>query len=280
MLNQSGIYQIRNTVNGKVYVGSAVLLKRRWSCHRHELRKGGHHSKHLQLAWRKHGKENFVFEPLITCAKSMLLWYEQQFMDQMKPEYNMSPTAGNCLGVPCSPEKRAKLSEAHKGKVLAPEHRAKVAAVLAIARNTPEFRARSRAQAFMMGKLPQTREAARKRMTGRNVLPETRAKLSAARKGKPMHVNLSEDLTERRLAAIREYNHTRPITPELLRNMSEGQKKRAGIEEFEYNGESKSVLAWAEQYNLDRHVLRKRLNAAWAMERALFTVVNKKPRKS
>lgn len=279
MLSKSGIYQIRNTVNGKIYVGSAKILKRRWSTHRECLRKNKHHSRHLQSAWNKHGEAVFVFEPLITCAPSMMLWYEQQFLDQLKPEYNISPTAGNCLGVVCSDEKKAKISKTHTGKVLTPEHRA------AIGRGGVGRTASAQAVQNMCNAQqnrvwdPEVLAAASKRMRERNVLPETRAKISAAKRGRPLHINQSEELTERRLSAIREYNRTRPITAELLKNMSEGQKRRAGIEEFEFGGERKTVLAWAEQYGLDRHSLRKRLNAGWTMERALTTPVNKKPRK-
>jgi len=98
MLNQSGIYQIRNTVNGKIYIGSATTLKRRWAVHRHRFIKGKHHSTYMQRAWNKHGAESFVFEPLITCAPSMLIYYEQQFIDQWNPEYNTCRTAGSTFG--------------------------------------------------------------------------------------------------------------------------------------------------------------------------------------
>jgi len=51
----SGIYQIKNTLNGKFYVGSAVNIKQRWSTHISSLNKNNHHSGHLQNAWNKYG---------------------------------------------------------------------------------------------------------------------------------------------------------------------------------------------------------------------------------
>ena len=85
---KSGIYQIRNTKDNKIYIGSAVNLNKRKNNHFSHLRRNLHSNKHLQNAFNKHGRNNFIFEVLITCHKSMLIWYEQQFLDQWKPEYN------------------------------------------------------------------------------------------------------------------------------------------------------------------------------------------------
>lgn len=38
----SGIYRIRNTVNGRVYVGASVHVEARWHAHRFHLNKGVH----------------------------------------------------------------------------------------------------------------------------------------------------------------------------------------------------------------------------------------------
>ena len=61
---KSGIYQIRNLVNGKVYVGSAVNLQHRRREHRSDLRNGNHHSIKLQRAYNKYGESSFAFEIL------------------------------------------------------------------------------------------------------------------------------------------------------------------------------------------------------------------------
>lgn len=59
---ENAIYKIRNLLNGKFYVGSAVNTRERFRQHRKLLRKGAHHCKHLQAAWSKYGEELFVFE--------------------------------------------------------------------------------------------------------------------------------------------------------------------------------------------------------------------------
>lgn len=267
MINQSGIYQIRNLVNGKVYVGSAKKFKVRWSRHVSGLNLNKHHSKHLQSAWNKYGADNFVFEPLITCAPSMLIWYEQQFLDQMRPEYNMSPSAGNTLGVPCSEAKKRQISKAHTGKKLTPEHRAKIAAGGKGRRHTDSALENMRVAQRNRYRPSEERAASAERARKRNTDPAMIERMAASKRGKP--VKLSPEHEAHRLKRIGEYNRTRPITQELLANMSAGQRNRPGVERFEYEGKSQTVLQWAEEYGLCRHVLRKRLNAGWDIERAL-----------
>jgi group I intron endonuclease len=60
--NVSGIYQIRNSVNGKIYVGSAKNIYARWTAHKAQLRENRHHSILLQRAWNKYGAFAFSFE--------------------------------------------------------------------------------------------------------------------------------------------------------------------------------------------------------------------------
>ena len=59
-----GIYQIKNLVNGKIYIGSSVDLKRRRKHHFVDLRRNVHHCKYLQRAWNKYGETKFKFEIL------------------------------------------------------------------------------------------------------------------------------------------------------------------------------------------------------------------------
>lgn len=61
-MSSNVIYKIRNVVNGKFYVGSAVDTRTRFRQHRKLLRKGTHHCKHLQAAWNKYGEDAFKFE--------------------------------------------------------------------------------------------------------------------------------------------------------------------------------------------------------------------------
>jgi len=60
-LRQFFIYQIQNTINGKIYIGSTVGYKRRFRDHKRELNKNIHHNIKLQRAWNKYGGECFSF---------------------------------------------------------------------------------------------------------------------------------------------------------------------------------------------------------------------------
>lgn len=60
---EAGVYQIKNTKNGKVFVASTVNLKT-MNGKRMMLDGGGHKNKKLQEEWKKFGKEAFVLEVL------------------------------------------------------------------------------------------------------------------------------------------------------------------------------------------------------------------------
>ena len=77
------IYKIRNTVNGKFYVGSTVDARVRFQTHRRRLRKGSHQSPHMQAAWNKYGEECFIFEIVEHVENGEdLLKAEQKWLDE------------------------------------------------------------------------------------------------------------------------------------------------------------------------------------------------------
>jgi group I intron endonuclease len=134
--NVSGVYAIRCRPTGKVYVGSAILIARRWRGHRESLRRGKHHSDHLQRAWNKYGEGAFHFEVLETAPKEDLIVAEQRCIDEMRAcdwsrGFNIAPRAANTLGAklpPFTQEHRAKIGAALKGKRHSKEHKASNAA--------------------------------------------------------------------------------------------------------------------------------------------------------
>jgi hypothetical protein len=65
-----GVYQVRNTVNGKVLIGTSVDLPSILNRQRGELRLGGHRNRALQQEWNEHGPEAFEFEILDTLPPS------------------------------------------------------------------------------------------------------------------------------------------------------------------------------------------------------------------
>lgn len=61
-----GIFQVRNTANGKVLIGSSRDLPAMLNRQRAQLRLGAHPNGQLQADWRIFGAEAFAFEVLDT----------------------------------------------------------------------------------------------------------------------------------------------------------------------------------------------------------------------
>lgn len=59
-----GVFQIRNTVNGKIFVGSSVNLDAIWNRIKSELKFEGHRNERLQKEWKEFGDQSFQFEIL------------------------------------------------------------------------------------------------------------------------------------------------------------------------------------------------------------------------
>ena len=138
-----GIYQITNTVNGHIYIGSSNNIRRRFSEHKHSFRHNIHTNSHLQNAWNKYGEPNFIFKVLLYCDEECLLLYEQIFLDGLSTDYNIAtcaaaPARGRIwseehkrkiheanTGIIRSEETKRKMSEARMGRIVSKETRMK-----------------------------------------------------------------------------------------------------------------------------------------------------------
>lgn len=116
----SGIYEIRNLVNGKTYVGQSINIKSRKSVHLVNLRYNRHHSKHLQNAWNKYGESNFEFGILEECSIEKLTEREQHWIDTKKAYHDeFGYNIGKCAepssrGLKRSAETINKMKEARR----------------------------------------------------------------------------------------------------------------------------------------------------------------------
>jgi group I intron endonuclease len=185
----SGIYQILCTANGKIYIGSAVNLRKRWNEHQRRLVNQAHHNAPLQRAWDKYGQSAFVCTVLEFCDSSTLLEREQYHLDLLSPfgkrGFNIAIAAGaSMLGRSLSPEARAKLSAANKGKVMPNEVRAKISS--ATKGRPKSAAARANIISGQQKMSPETRAATNAAISsankGRKHSPETHAKISAKAK--------------------------------------------------------------------------------------------------
>ena len=128
---RSGIYGIFNNAAGKVYIGSAVNISRRYKEHLKKLRGGAHHSPHLQRAWNKYGPAAFMFKALRYVEKEQLILQEQALIDFFQAAwdeagYNICPVAGSCVGRRLTQSTKEKIASKHRGKRLTEEHKAAI----------------------------------------------------------------------------------------------------------------------------------------------------------
>lgn len=130
---KTGVYAIEHVASGKAYVGSSFDVFGRWKSHRHMLRNGRHHSRRLQRSWTKHGEGSFVFRVLLWCDKEHRFEYEQMCIDAMNSYtegLNGAPFAGSHRDVRHTPESRAKLSKAGKGRPHSESHKKAISEAL------------------------------------------------------------------------------------------------------------------------------------------------------
>ncbi len=62
----AGVYRIKNTANGRVFLGRAADLRGPLNRHRAQLEFGSHPNAELQEDWRRFGAGAFVFEVVET----------------------------------------------------------------------------------------------------------------------------------------------------------------------------------------------------------------------
>ena len=211
-MTESGIYSILNIENGKVYVGSAVNIKNRWSLHRHALKRGKHANDKLQKSWIKHGPDSFLFSVIEYVAdKKDLIPREQFWIDKMRSAdkavgYNICLFAGSQLGMKHTEQAKEKNAAAHRGKKQSAEtiakrresntwtghteeSRMKIAIAATGRKHTPETKAKLRAARILQGLppiAPRTKEYKAKisaTLKGRKLPEETKRKMSEARTG-------------------------------------------------------------------------------------------------
>jgi len=100
-----GVYMIASAIDGRFYIGSSVDIISRWKGHKRDLKRGGHHSAHLQRFVNKNGIESIFFcilkdLPIGTDPRKV----EQVYIDALCPGFNVCKVATSCLGIKRSAE--------------------------------------------------------------------------------------------------------------------------------------------------------------------------------
>lgn len=135
--NTPGIYALVNQLTHKLYVGSSGQVRKRVRGHLSELRRNHHRNRYLQRAWNAVGAQAFEVWLLEPCALDQLVDQEAGWIYRLQathPEhgYNLDAYPQGQPGKVRSPETRAKMSAAKKGKTPAGW-----AAMQAVGRLTP-----------------------------------------------------------------------------------------------------------------------------------------------
>jgi group I intron endonuclease len=216
MKGKSGIYKITCTANGKIYIGSAVLLKKRLGEHKYKLKYNRHENSHLQHAYNKYGKENFEYVELEHCEMdlSIILKREQYYLDTLlfaqefinsggkdrrfkQLGYNLNPTAGSPLGFKHSEETKRKTSGENSiwyGKKHSEETKIKMSesrkALNLKGENSPLFGIKKSKEHILKGALNRTGE--KNHQYGKERSEEHRNKISIGNKGKNRTVEQRE----------------------------------------------------------------------------------------
>ena len=91
---RAGVFQIKNSVNGKVLLGSSLNLDGPLNFHKFALSRGRHRNRGLQAEWNTYGPDTFVFEILDVVKvtddphfnlETELTLLEQIWMEQLQP---------------------------------------------------------------------------------------------------------------------------------------------------------------------------------------------------
>ncbi len=233
------IYKIVNVINGKKYVGSALVIRQRWRDHVKSLNENKHHSRYLQRAWNKYGEENFTFSIIEHCDRDIMLAREQYWIDKLeafgKNGYNMCPVAGSALGVKRSEENKRKNSETKKrlGQ--------------SVGERNPMF-----------GKCGELSPVFGKKQTPEQIAKRVAATaLTKASKPKPV---IDKKASSENVAKNTECNHRKSLTPEQRERISKSLTGRKQSKEQLDKKSASGKLAWA-SYTEEARLLRSLIMA-------------------
>jgi len=177
----SGIYQIRNLVNAKAYVGKSCNIRRRFARHRSLLRRNLHSNDHLQAAWNMYGELNFAFEVIELCEETLLNEREIYWIAFIKCRYNH--TAGGDGGA-LDEASLLKMAASLRGKKHSKSHKKAISAGLKGKPRPQEVKDKISHSKTGEVKSSEHKRKISKTLKGRKLSLSTRAKMSETRKGR------------------------------------------------------------------------------------------------
>jgi len=190
-----------------MYIGSSCNVEDRIYMHFYDLENGNHFNHHLQSAYNKYGDDTFITILLKTCKRKNLFYWEQAFIDDYNPSYNIRKIVEG--PGKNSEESRHKMSLALKlrkerlGYTHSPETKRKISETL-------------------KGRISQ--------MKGKKMSKESRHRMSLSKIGKPppnkgkkMSKEFRDKISKAGIGRI-PWNKGKKMSEEFRKNVSEGHK--------------------------------------------------------
>ena len=183
------LYRIVNKINGKVYIGQALDVPKRWYDHRKAF-KANRPTQIIHHALIKYGLDNFEFEIIASCktqddTNNTETELVKQYDSFIGNGGGYNATLGG-MNAPKTEEWKQKISQILMGHEVSQEARDKISQGNTGKVRSDEFK--KNVSAFHAGKevSEKTRQLLSEINTGKEMLKETRQKLSEINKGKKL----------------------------------------------------------------------------------------------
>lgn len=164
-----GIYAVKCLVNGKLYIGQSIDIKRRFKFQKQSLKSNRNHNRYLQEDYNNYGKDNFEYIVLLEIPKEK---YNSSYLDNLEKEqilkymscnrqYGYNIEKGGNKSKEVSEETKKLLSQSHIGLGVGSKRNEQTKKLMS--------------------------EHSYKYWLGKKMPIEVRNKMSLTRKGKPSH---------------------------------------------------------------------------------------------
>jgi group I intron endonuclease len=234
----AGIYGIKNTTNGKWYVGSASCngkrsISVRIRDHIRLLCRNKHNNQHLQAAWNKYNSQAFEYFVLeVTENVRDVLWelelYWMIALEAVSKGYNIS-TNPRYAAVPWTEKRKQQLSQASSERWASPEYKEKMSAISKERMSLSEYKVIAGDTLRKLWSDPETREKFIAQHRGKEMSKETRQKLHDAHQGKPKLKLRGRPLSEETKKKLGDSKRGKPNYKRRGKGLwSEEDKKRIG----------------------------------------------------
>jgi group I intron endonuclease len=200
--NKCGVYRIHFIGIDKSYIGLTKGFKGRRSQHLRMLIHNKHFNIHLQRAFNKYGKDNFIIELIEECDKKDLSEKEKYYIkmyNSFKNGYNLTTGGEDCN---LSEDVKKRISEKHKGKIVKPETREKLR-IINLGKKYSEESKKKHSDFFKQNPFTVEQKQIMSKAASYKRSDETIKKMSDAAKGKVLSIATKNKLIIHNLKKIR-----------------------------------------------------------------------------